>query len=260
MRSKVNRVGEENINNFGSKMIIVRYRKYSDIDVYFPEYNWTFKNTGYNQFKKGKIKCPYEPRVYEHGCLGEGKYKSKENGEHTKCYEVWRSMLKRCYDFKFHEKESTYKGCEVYKDLLNFQNFGLWFDDNYYEIEGEKMCLDKDILVKDNKIYSPETSVFVPEKINLLFAKRQNHRGEYPIGVSYDKYAKKFISQCSIYDYEENKIERKRLGYYETSEEAFESYKKFKEQNIKEAADYYKDKIPSKLYNAMYNYQVEITD
>ena len=27
-----------------------------------------------------------------------------------------------------------------------------------------------------------------------------------------------------------------------------------------EVADYYKDKIPTKLYDAMYNYQVEITD
>ena len=38
-------------------MIIKEYRKYSDVDVYFPEYNWTFENGTYTHFKKGNIKC-----------------------------------------------------------------------------------------------------------------------------------------------------------------------------------------------------------
>ena len=60
---KIDRTGEERINNFGSKMIIKEYRKYSDIDVYFPEYDWTTKGVRYETFKKGQIKCPYEKRV-----------------------------------------------------------------------------------------------------------------------------------------------------------------------------------------------------
>ena len=44
------------------------------------------------------------------------------------------------------------------------------------------------------------------------------------------------------------------------SEEAFKSYKTFKEKYIKQVADEYKDKIPKKLYDAMYRYEVEITD
>ena len=64
---KIDRTGEENINNFGSKMIIKEYREYKDIDVYFPEYNWTFKHATYQSFKKGTIKCPYEPRYYGMG-------------------------------------------------------------------------------------------------------------------------------------------------------------------------------------------------
>ena len=54
MGSKINRVGEENINNFGSRMVIVEYRMRRDIDVYFPEYNWTAKNVEYKTFKNGK--------------------------------------------------------------------------------------------------------------------------------------------------------------------------------------------------------------
>ena len=75
---KINRTGEEKLNNFGSKMVVKEYRKYSDIDVYFPEYDWVFKHARYGNFKNGSIKCPYEPRVYRVGYLGEGKYKMFE--------------------------------------------------------------------------------------------------------------------------------------------------------------------------------------
>lgn len=34
--SRVDRIGEEKTNNFGSKIIVKEYRKYNDIDVYFP--------------------------------------------------------------------------------------------------------------------------------------------------------------------------------------------------------------------------------
>ena len=72
MGRKINRTGEENINTFGSKMIIKEYRGCMDIDVYFPEYDWVLKNTRYGDFKNRKIKCPYEPRYYGVGYLGEG--------------------------------------------------------------------------------------------------------------------------------------------------------------------------------------------
>ena len=61
-RKKIDRTGEEKLNNFSSKMIIKEYRSAKDIDVYFPEYNWVFEHTQYSAFKRGNIKCPYEPR------------------------------------------------------------------------------------------------------------------------------------------------------------------------------------------------------
>ena len=260
MGIKTDRIEEKNINNFGSKMIIVEYRKAMDIDVYFPEYNWTFKHTRYSDFKKGNISCPYERRTYGVGYIGEGKYKTKENGEKTKCYNAWHDMLRRCYDSKHHERQPTYINCEICKEWLNFQNFAEWYHNNYYEIEGQRMELDKDILNKGNKIYSDKTCVFVPHNINTLFTKNDKIRGDYPIGVSYDKRHKKFKVECSIYDFKETEKKSRFLGYYDTPNEAFKVYKQFKEQNIKEVADYYKDQIPKKLYRAMYDYKVEITD
>lgn len=169
-------------------------------------------------------------------------------------------MLQRCYDSKFHKRESTYIDCEVCEEWLNFQNFAKWYYENYYEMEGQKIHLDKDILHKGNKIYSPENCIFVPERINTLFIKRDKLRGHYPIGVCYHKASGKFNTQCSIYDYKENKTKKKYLGCYDTPEKAFEVYKQFKEKYIKQVADHYKDQIPEKLYNELYNYQIEITD
>ena len=256
--NKTNRVGEEGINKFGSKMIIKEYRKYKDIDVYFPKYNWVFKHTQYTHFKNGNIKCPYEPRYYDKGYLGEGKYKVWENGKTTDEYNIWYNMLKRCYEPKCHKEYPTYKGCRVEDYLLNFQNMGEWIKENYYEIPGEKMCLDKDILCKGNKIYSRDTCIFVPERINTLFVKRDNNRGKDPIGM-YQLSSGNYQVQCNNeygkYVY---------LGTYSTKEEAFRVYKEYKEKVIKEVIDSYEGKIPephyTRLKEAMYNYKVEIDD
>ena len=183
-RKVIDRTGEENINSFGSKIIIKEYRNNKDIDVYFSEYNWVFEHADYSNFKKGNIKCPYEPRYFSKGYLGEGKYKAKEDGKLTDEYRIWYNMLRRCYDPKLHEKYNTYEYCKVEDFLLNFQNMGEWIENNYYEIPGEKMELDKDILCKGNKVYSRGTCIFVPHKINSLFTKRDNDRGKDPIGVT----------------------------------------------------------------------------
>lgn len=260
MVAKIDRTGEENINNFGSKMVIIGYRNTRDVDVYFPEYDWMARSVEYKQFKKGDIKCPYERSVYDIGYIGEGKYKVSENGKLTKCYRTWHSMLTRCYDEKHRYKNPTYKDCEVYNEWLCFQKFAEWYYDNYYEIEGEKMCLDKDILNKGNKVYSPENCVFVPEIINKLFTKRDKTRGEYPIGVDYHKAGNKFRARCNVYDFKIKKLINKHLGLYNTQEKAFEVYKHYKENHIKDVANYYKGLIPERLYNALYDYEVEIDD
>lgn len=254
----IDRTGEEGINNFGSKIIISKYKNARDIDIFFPEYNWTAKNRIYSEFKKGTIKCPYELRYYNKGYLGEGIYKPTINHKNTRCYDTWYDMLKRCYNYKFHDKYPTYKECKVTEEWHNFQNFAKWYEDNYYEIENEVMCLDKDILVKGNKLYSSETCIFVPQRINKLFISASNIRGKYPIGVFYDKDRDKYVVNCSVIINGINK--QKKIGRYNTSEEAFIVYKQFKENYIKEVADEYKDLIPSKLYEAMYNYEVEIND
>ena len=113
MTKIIDRTGEVSYNNFGSKMEIIEYRNTDDIDVYFEKYNWVAKNKRYDKFKKGKIKCPYENRIYGVGYTGEGKYNVSINKKPTKHYRAWHSMLKRCYDVKYIERRPTYEKCEV---------------------------------------------------------------------------------------------------------------------------------------------------
>ena len=258
MSKIVNRIGEENYNSFGSKMTIKEYRSARDIDVYFPEYDWVFEHATYNTFKKENIKCPYERRYYNKGYLGEGKYKVKENNKHSDEYKIWHHMLQRCYDPKYQERYPSYKGCEVEDYLLNFQHMGKWIENNYYKVPGEQMCLDKDILFKNNKTYSRETCIFVPERINLLFVKSDKTRGNNPIGVD-QLPSGNYQVRCS-----DGYGKRICLGTYSTKEEAFHVYKQYKEKVIKETIDSYEGKIPepfySRLREAMYIYEVEMDD
>ena len=246
MRKKANRIGETNINCQGLKMTIISYRGTHDIDVQFED-GYVSYNKDYRYFKNGTMKSYFVPTVLGVGIIG---------GEDIddKSYLIWFHMLRRCYDKKLHLKEPTYKEATCCEEWLNYQNFAKWYDENYYEIEGEQMALDKDILIKGNKVYSPKTCCFVPKRINSLFVKNDAVRGSLPIGVRHSRTKKGYQSECNILN---NPIY---LGTFSTPEEAFKVYKEFKENYIKQVADEYKDKIPKKLYEAMYRYEVEITD
>lgn len=254
--SKETRLGEVGMMNCGEVASIVNYANCNDITVQFKTTGELVKTT-YRQFKNGKIKSHFTPSVYGVGYTGYEKT-IDENGKPTKSYSVWTNMLMRSYSDKYQKKYPTYRGCCVCTEWLNYSNFKKWYDENYYEIDGEQMALDKDILVKGNKTYSPHTCVFVPKNINTLFTKSNKARGKYPIGVYFNKHANKFEAQCNILI--NGKRQYKYLGLYNTIDDAFNTYKQFKENYIKQVADEYKYKIPNKLYEAMYNYKVEITD
>lgn len=177
----------------------------------------------------------------------------KEDGKNSKSYYTWTEMLRRCYSSKWHERQPTYIGCSVCDEWLKFSNFKQWFDLNY--VDGYE--LDKDVLIKGNKIYSPETSVFVPPEINSLLTKRDSKRGQYPIGVCFNKKANKFQSECR-----NNNGKKVYLGLFDNPEDAFQIYKDYKEALIKQVATEYlfNKKISYEVYAALYNYEVSETD
>ena len=246
------RVGETNYNKFGSKMTIINYHNSQEIDIYFEEYNWSCK-TQYSTFQRGEIICPYERRFVGIGYMGEGKYNTR-----SKMYRTWINMLRRCYDKATQERQSYYIGCTVCDEWLNYQVFAQWYEENYYEVGNQIMALDKDILNKGNRIYSPTNCVFVPKSINSLFVKSNKIRGELPIGVVKTPSNKYHASIRMTHINGKRKVIG--LGNYDTPEQAFLSYKKAKEDYIKEVAEKYKKYIPQNLYEALYKWEVDIDD
>lgn len=250
------RLGETVMQNCGEVAFIVEYINSMDITIQFKTTGELVK-TRYGAFVKGKVKSHFSPTVYGIGVKGLEPSRD-ENGEILDSYKCWYTMLSRCYSAKVQEKHPTYKGCYVCDEWLYYPNFKNWYNENYYEIDNKTSQIDKDILVKGNKIYSSDTCVFVPSFINTLFIKCQKTRGELPIGVHYHKRDKKYMARLRVF--KDGKETRKYLGSFDTADEAFKAYKKAKEDYIKEVADEYKDKIPAKLYQAMYSYEVSIDD
>lgn len=243
---KIDRTGEKYITNEGYEIEIIEFINTSNCRIKFED-DGIIKTT-YENIKKGLIRNPNHITVYNKGYIGYGKYQSSIKGIKNKNYTAWRNMLKRCYSYKFHIIQPTYICCSVVEEWLNFQNFAKWYDENYKE--GYE--LDKDILIKDNKVYGPDTCEYVPSIINGCFKNSNKIRGEYPIGV-YKSTDKRNDKYCS-------KMNNISLGTFDTPEEAFYIYKESKEEYIKQLANKYKDKITKKCYNAMINYGVEITD
>ena len=170
----------------------------------------------------------------------------------TVLYKKWSRMLARCYDSKYHEKYPTYIKCEVCDEWKKLSRFKEWFDKNY--IDGYE--LDKDILIKGNKLYSPDTCCFVPREINGFLTKSDNARGKFPIGVCFYKPTNKYKADICF------KGVRKSLGCFTTKEEAFNAYKNKKEKYIRELATEYFSKglISDKVYNVLLSYEVKIDD
>ena len=147
---------------------------------------------------------------------------AKENNKYKmvwRCplYRAWRSMIKRCYSDKYHQTHPTYIGCSVCDEWLTFSNFKSWMKKQ----DWERKHMDKDLLIQGNKIYSPETCLFVDAKINTFVTDSGAIRGECMIGVSWKQDRNKFQSQCR------NPFTGKKefLGYFRDELEAHLAWK-----------------------------------
>lgn len=243
---KEERLGEIHTTKEGYIIKIVEYINKRNCTIEF-ENNIRIYNKQYTEIRLGTIKNPYHPRIYDIGYIGIGKYLSTLNKIVTIGYKKWYSMFERIYSTSKQLYQPTYKGCTVDERWHNFQNFAEWFEQNYNPEYMKGWQLDKDILIKGNKIYSPETCCFVPAEINHVLTKSDKARGKYPIGVI--KKGNKFQAKYKIY-----------LGVFETIEEAFQAYKIAKEMHITDLANKWKSQITTKVYQALINYPIEITD
>lgn len=207
--------------------------------------------TSTHQLRKGSFKNPYRPSVYGRGYQGYGLYSPENN---VKAHIAWQGMHQRCYDEEVHRKFPSYAKHFVSEDWHNFQNFAEWFEEESSLIpENEVWHLDKDLLRGVG--YSKETCVLLPKSINILLVKNDTRRGSTLIGVSFEQAKGKYRARC-----QNGTGSAKHLGYFEKEIDAYFAYKAYKEAYIKSLADRYKTSLSQRAYEALINYEVQITD
>ena len=172
-------------------------------------------------------------------------------GKPIKEYDVWRQVLVRCYDPKYQKKRPSYVGCLVSENFKNFSFFYEWAQ-KQIGFGQEDYHLDKDLLIKGNKLYSEDTCLFLPSRLNTLLLASKAVRGSLPIGVC--AHNGKFLAQCL------RKPASHHVGVFDTPELAFLAYKEAKEAYIKSETQKWQARIDPRAYAALMAYEVLPTD
>ncbi len=137
-------------------------------------------NTGYkaivssSRLRNGQVQDRLQRTVCGVGYIGVGKY----NTSH-KSGSRWFKIMRRAYDEETAFIHPTYINCIVSDKWHNLQDFGKWFDEN--NVDGYH--LDKDLKVPGNKVYGPETCVFIPQDINKFFKIHPYKNENLPHGI-----------------------------------------------------------------------------
>ena len=232
---KIERIGEVNINSYGHKMTIISYRSERDIEVVFED--GYIKKCSYGRFKSGNVKNNNMPSKYGVGYIGDTT--TKCDGVEKLSYRVWVSILDRTLGNKLR----SYDNVSISDEWLCYAVFEKWYNENYYKVNDEKMCIDKDVLCNTGaKIYSKDTCIIIPERINNVFVSFYNSE----TGATYR--AKRNAYEVSCRDFTGKKVY---LGYYKNKEDALITYREFKIKTIIEVIESYKDKLPSHIYNIL---------
>ena len=173
-------IGKVCKSNLSGDFKVLKYNDTANVVIQFLKtgYETTVRLTN---IRNGNVKDTYLPSVFGVGILGT-KYPSTVNGVRTKQCALWYNMLQRCYSESLHLKHPTYEGCEVSDKFKSYEYFYEWCH-KQIGFDNEGWQLDKDLLVKGNKVYSEDTCVFIPREINQLLTNSTASRGEYLIGV-----------------------------------------------------------------------------
>ena len=170
-------------------------------------------------------------------------------------YQLWMNMLQRAFDAKFKLRHPSYQDVTVCDEWLSFANFFGWLNAEVdYTGKPVGFALDKDIIIRGNKQYSPEFCSFVPHAVNLLLTDSGGARGEFPVGVYFDKHVGKYKVQLNCFR------KRKNFGSFLTPEEAFAAYKTAKEAYIKVVALQHKDVLKPAVFESLMNWEINHDD
>lgn len=234
------RVGEINYNT-KTPMRIVEYNGANDIWVEFLDEHRYRTHNQYGNFKSGKVKNPYDRTVCGIGYIGVGKYSRKT---HPKQYEHWKNAFKRCYcETEYARNQwSAYDKVDIGSNMHCFQDYCKWDEDNYYEVPGEKMVLDKDLLAPISYVISKDLNTG-----ETIYSKRRNN---------YDLNNICYLPESiNLAIREANKV---KLFKESLDEEEFKALNERKVKKVRELANKYKQYLPEYIFNKLMDW--ELTD
>ena len=241
---------------------VFKTNNYGDVEVteYIDSHNITvkflntgaIKNTTASALTTGILKDSEVHDTHKYGVmdmpneLQKGKPKPRE-------YSIWNGIRQRCYNENNRDNLMSYKGIKMSDNFKLYSYFKEWCH-KQIGFNEDGWHLDKDILVKGNKVYSEDTCCFVPPEINCTITNNKSVRGRFPQGVTYNRTKTRYRAKIR----RGAKLES--LGTYDTPEEAFYAYKPIKEACIKSLAEKWKDKIDPRVYESLMRWEINITD
>lgn len=241
------KVGVEVLTNSGWKGVVTKYKDAHNVTVKWQDGSSSVHAAA--NLRSGGVKPLYQPSVFGVGYLGYGKYvyttscKRKEDWQEfvdERVYFFWVKLLDRLFNADG-PRNRNYSECSIVEEWLNFQNFALWAEDQPYKYF-EDSCLDKDLLVKGNKVYGPETCCFLPNSVNVFISSSYNKVSGLPEGVTVilprvPNAKIGYVARCHFLG------SREYLGYFDCPYEAGEVYYKRKLEAAEALAEKYKGLI-----------------
>ena len=226
-------IGYKFISNEGYEYEVIEVLKKSKRRIRTTKEPYHEFVSGFFQMDKNQARNPFHKNVWNRGFLGIGKYNSvnsKINGKDL--YDTWNKMFDRCY----RGSDLTYKNVDVCEEWYSFQNFMKFVDETFPKhITTEQFILEKDIMQQgvENKIYSPETCLWIPKRINSYIQnKRSGTKNEFK-GINKD--GNQWVASSTLF---ENGGVKYAIGYFYSIEEAISAYKEFKLIQDEKAKDY----------------------
>ena len=232
-------------------VVVLEYYNARDVTIKFLN-TGNVRKTGTSELKKGEIRDNEAFPVYSVGIM-DVPNEARRNVPIPKEYSIWNGVRQRCYNENIRHLTPSYQEVEMSENFKRYSYFKEWCH-NQIGFDQDGWQLDKDILIKGNKVYSEYTCCFVPQEINAALTNNKSVRGSFPSGVIYNCTKTRYRARIQRGDKWES------LGTYDTPEEAFYAYKPVKEAHIKSLAEKWKDQIDPRVYEALMNWTIEITD
>ena len=165
----------------------------------------------------------------------------------TEKYSRYSNMKARCGK-EYQDRNPRYYGTFMWKEWLHDKNkFYKWLDNNFYEVNGEQMDIDKDILCYGNKQYHKDLILVVPHSVNSFYENIEVGK----TNITYNTKTKKY--RVKVSDDKKSIVSGDIVSY----NEALDIFCDIKQAILFRKAKSLQSQIPDKVYQAMMNTDIK---